>query len=80
MTQDISISERRTTGGKIAVLQKTSIPLKSPTHEQIAARAKRIWEIKGCPSGKDDENWREAEAQLLEECQGLSRSTRIGTC
>jgi hypothetical protein len=37
---------------------------RQPTHEQIAARAKAIWQSKGCPSGKDEENWREAEEQL----------------
>ena len=36
----------------------------APTHEQISARAKAIWEAKGCPVGKDEENWREAEAEL----------------
>ncbi len=35
-----------------------------PTHDQIAARAKAIWQAKGCPAGKDEENWREAEEQL----------------
>ena len=35
-----------------------------PTHDEIAERAKAIWQAKGCPAGKDEENWREAEAQL----------------
>ncbi len=35
-----------------------------PTHDQIAARAKAIWQSKGCPTGKDEENWREAEELL----------------
>jgi hypothetical protein len=36
----------------------------APTHEQISARAKAIWEAKGCPAGRDEENWRQAEAEL----------------
>jgi hypothetical protein len=37
------------------------------THEQIAQRAKAIWQAKGCPTGQDEQNWREAEAQLKAE-------------
>ena len=39
----------------------------SPTYEQIAERAKRIWQQHGCPSGQDDKNWYEAESQLKKE-------------
>ncbi len=39
----------------------------SPTHEQIEERAKLIWRQNGCPSGQDQENWYEAEAQLKRE-------------
>jgi hypothetical protein len=31
---------------------------------QIAQRAYRIWQHKGCPDGKDLENWLEAEAAV----------------
>lgn len=44
---------------------------KNPTHDQIAERARAVWQAKGCPSGLDEQNWREAEAQLRAE---LSRS------
>ena len=37
------------------------------THEQIAARAKAIWQAKGCKPGQDAQNWSEAEAQLKAE-------------
>jgi hypothetical protein len=40
---------------------------RAPSHEQIAARAKAIWQARGCPSGMDEQNWREAEAQLRAE-------------
>jgi len=42
---------------------------KTPTHEQICARARAIWQSKGCPTDQDQQNWREAEAQLRAECQ-----------
>ena len=39
----------------------------SPTHEQIAERAKSIWLKSGCRPGHDRENWLEAERQLRAE-------------
>lgn len=39
----------------------------SITHEQIADRARQIWEQRGCPQGEDERNWREAERQLKKE-------------
>jgi hypothetical protein len=35
-----------------------------PTHDQVAQRAKSIWQAKGCPPGQDQQNWLEAEKQL----------------
>ncbi len=37
------------------------------THDQIAERAKQIWEQRGRPDGEDERNWREAERQLKRE-------------
>jgi hypothetical protein len=37
------------------------------THKQIEDRAREIWRRKGCPSGQDEQNWLEAEAQLKKE-------------
>jgi hypothetical protein len=37
----------------------------SPTHEQVAKRAYEIWVAKGRPQGKDVENWRQAERELM---------------
>jgi len=34
------------------------------THEQIAERARDIWQRRGCPVGEDENIWYEAEAQL----------------
>lgn len=46
-----------------------SVPT-APSYEQIAQRAYEIWIAKGRPIGQDDQNWREAEAQLLAEANG----------
>lgn len=35
-----------------------------PTQEQIAALAHAIWMDRGCPEGRDLDNWLEAERQL----------------
>ncbi len=43
-----------------------------PTHDQIAARAARLWRERGEPSGQDDVIWLEAERALIEEA---SRAT-----
>ncbi|HRV49205.1 MAG TPA: DUF2934 domain-containing protein [Sedimentisphaerales bacterium] len=37
------------------------------THEMIAKRAEAIWIQKGRKPGQDEQNWREAEAQLKAE-------------
>jgi hypothetical protein len=36
-------------------------------HDQIADRARAIWERRGCPQGEDDRIWREAEDELKRE-------------
>jgi hypothetical protein len=41
--------------------------MRKPTEQDIAARAYRLWEEAGMPEGKDDEFWRAAEQQLLNE-------------
>jgi len=39
----------------------------APSHDLIAERARAIWLEHGCPTGQDEENWRQAEAQLKTE-------------
>lgn len=34
-------------------------------HEDIARLARHIWQLEGCQSGRDDENWLKAEHLLL---------------
>jgi len=41
-------------------------------HDQIANRAKAIWERRGCPQGEDERIWREAEDELKRE-MGIQR-------
>jgi hypothetical protein len=36
----------------------------APTHEQIAKKAYRLWQQKGCPLDKEEECWLQAEAEL----------------
>lgn len=38
-----------------------------PPHEQVALHAELLWRAKGCPEGKDEEIWLEAERQLVSE-------------
>jgi hypothetical protein len=42
-------------------------PAATLTHEQIAQRAEHLWRQGGCLSGRDEQNWQEAEAQLRAE-------------
>lgn len=46
-----------------------AIPAASLSHDEIATRAFDIWVRKGRPYGQDDQNWREAELELLAERQ-----------
>jgi hypothetical protein len=48
----------------------TAAAAATPTHDQIAQRAREIWERRGCPQGQDREIWLEAEAQLTKETGG----------
>lgn len=35
-----------------------------PTHDEIALLAVHIWEEEGCPFGREQANWHEAERRL----------------
>jgi hypothetical protein len=39
-------------------------------HERIARRAHELWVGQGCPHGRDQEHWLEAERQLKAELAG----------
>ncbi len=60
-------------GGVACLMKKTTSSVNSqsspgaqrtPSHQEITARAEALWRGKGCPSGCDDEIWLEAERQL----------------
>jgi len=59
-----------------------------PTEQDIAARAYRLWEAAGMPEGKDEEFWRAAEQELLNEDKSnptrtpdtLRTDARWGSC
>jgi hypothetical protein len=46
-----------------------------PTEQEIAARAYRLWEAAGMPEGKDEEYWRAAEQELLNEDKSNPKQT-----
>lgn len=48
-------------------MQAGAIALPRLSHEQIARRARAIWEKKGHPVGQDEQNWYQAEAELRTE-------------
>jgi len=43
--------------------------------QQVRERAHRLWEEAGCPQGRDDEFWHEAE-RAIEEEQGSDKGRR----
>jgi hypothetical protein len=43
-----------------------------PTEKEIAARAYKLWESAGMPTGKDEEFWHAAEQELLNEDKSQS--------
>ena len=49
------------------IMAKTTKDPHMPTHDEIAACARRIYEMEGRPEGKAMEHWLRAEAQLIGE-------------
>ncbi len=43
-------------------------------HEEIAACARELWRNYGCPSGRDEAIWLEAERQLLGVDRDIARA------
>lgn len=46
---------------------RPAVPAVVLTHDLIAERARVIWLERGCAVNRDEENWRDAEAQLKAE-------------
>jgi hypothetical protein len=68
-------ASRRATGGKKAKQTTsgsqggTSPTTTLLTQERVAERARTLWLASGCMAGRDEQNWREAEAQLKTELE-----------
>lgn len=61
------------TNAKQATSKAQTVETIQPTHEQIALRAQHIWRQKGCLWGQEDQNWLEAETQLIAELNGKKK-------
>jgi hypothetical protein len=59
--------------GDVATLSRPRTSAAAPTHDQIAARAREIWQRQGRQPGRDQENWLEAERQLRAELKAAQR-------
>jgi len=46
--------------------ESSSRVVEGPTHADIACRAYQIWESQGCPDGRDEEHWAQAEMACSE--------------
>ena len=48
----------------------------TPTHDEISLQAQQLWRSRGCPAGRDNEIWLEAERKLSEGRTGDTFATR----
>lgn len=48
--------------------------MKTPTHEEVALHALKLWQDRGCPEGIDQEIWFEAEHDLIEAAMTATES------
>ncbi len=66
-------SSGTTPRGEVAPQQTPTMRMNArPAEDEIAARAYRCWQERGCPSGSPEEDWLRAEQELLAE----QRTTR----
>ena len=61
-----------------AATPSSSSRREKPSHQEIAERARALWNGYGCPSGRDEQIWLEAERQLIgtDSEAGIVRSSR----
>jgi hypothetical protein len=57
----------RASSGTAVVTEGSNNAVATLAYEQIAKRAEEIWKKKGCLPGQDEQNWLEAERQLMAE-------------
>jgi hypothetical protein len=43
-----------------------------PTTEEIAARAYKIWQQQGCPEGREEQHWWQAEQEIIRDGSNTS--------
>lgn len=46
-----------------------------PLTDEIAARAYQIWQHQGCPEGREDQHWQQAEREITQGGPGASFPT-----
>lgn len=46
--------------------KKAAKPVITLTHDAVAKRAYELWVSQGCPQGRAEQHWAEAEKQLVE--------------
>jgi Protein of unknown function (DUF2934) len=51
-----------------------NVPNEYPTHDDIAALARKFWEEEGQPEGKAEEHWQRAEAELRQYQQAVEQT------
>jgi Protein of unknown function (DUF2934) len=56
-------------------MSKSDKTYQPPTHDEIAACARRIYEIEGRPEGRAMEHWLQAEQQLIGERKAKTAHT-----
>jgi hypothetical protein len=61
------VEDKKTAPMSLGSSSGESRRMTSLTQERIAERAKALWLASGCVPGRDEQNWREAEAQLRAE-------------
>ncbi len=66
VSSDEYIQNRDILRSEVAMKKSTQSTNPEPSHDEISARAQQIYEEQGCPCGKAEEHWREAECQLRE--------------
>jgi hypothetical protein len=71
-TAPLPAAKAEQTGQDTSILKPCRAPQAAVLNrDQIAERATAIWLERGCPRDRDEENWREAEAQLKTELGGV---------
>lgn len=65
--QSTSEDPRRSGGKKRNEIDPARMgePIRGPTHDQIARRAYEIYLARGCEDGHAEEDWRQAERDLM---------------